>query len=108
MMAGARAKVGGGSYLSDHDPRIILGIGHRTKLDWIEVKWPRPQHTQLQRSAAELTVSLLYPASYEMGSSSGQVSPCPVLRNRVDMEMPNFVSGVASEGCDGAWQQAGT
>jgi enediyne biosynthesis protein E4 len=38
----SRTKVGGGSYLSDHDPRIILGIGHRTKIDWVEVRWPLP------------------------------------------------------------------
>jgi enediyne biosynthesis protein E4 len=35
-------KVGGGSFLSSHDPRMVLGIGHRAKIDWIEVKWPRP------------------------------------------------------------------
>jgi hypothetical protein len=35
-------KVGGGSYLSAHDPRMVLGIGKRPKLDWIEVKWPGP------------------------------------------------------------------
>jgi enediyne biosynthesis protein E4 len=35
-------KVGGGSFLSSHDPRIVLGIGGRTKLDSLEVKWPQP------------------------------------------------------------------
>ena len=35
-------KMGGGSYLSSHDPRMILGIGKRTKMDWLEVKWPQP------------------------------------------------------------------
>jgi hypothetical protein len=35
-------KVGGGSYLSSHDPRLVLGIGPRTKIDWIEIKWPEP------------------------------------------------------------------
>lgn len=35
-------KVGGGSYLASHDPRVVLGIGARTKLDWVEVKWPMP------------------------------------------------------------------
>jgi hypothetical protein len=35
-------KVGGGSYLSAHDPRMVLGIGKRTKMDWIEVEWPQP------------------------------------------------------------------
>jgi enediyne biosynthesis protein E4 len=37
-----RMKVGGGSYLSDHDPRLVLGIGKRTKIDWLEIKWPLP------------------------------------------------------------------
>jgi enediyne biosynthesis protein E4 len=35
-------KVGGGSYLSSHDPRIVLGLGQHTKVDWLEVKWPQP------------------------------------------------------------------
>ena len=35
-------KVGGGSYLSSHDPRMVLGLGQRTKMDWVEVKWPEP------------------------------------------------------------------
>jgi hypothetical protein len=37
-----RMKVGGGSYLSSHDPRMVLGIGARTRFDWVEVKWPGP------------------------------------------------------------------
>jgi enediyne biosynthesis protein E4 len=41
-------KIGGGSYLSSHDPRIVLGIGQRSKMDWIEVKWPKPS-TVVQR-----------------------------------------------------------
>jgi hypothetical protein len=35
-------KVAGGGYLSCHDPRLILGTGSRTKIDWVEVKWPSP------------------------------------------------------------------
>jgi hypothetical protein len=35
-------KVGGGGYLSAHDPRLVLGLGLRTKIDWLEVKWPQP------------------------------------------------------------------
>jgi hypothetical protein len=38
----SRMKVGGGSYLSSHDPRVVLGIGKREKVDWLEVKWPQP------------------------------------------------------------------
>ena len=37
-----RMKVGGGSFLSSHDPRIVLGIGKRTRLDWLEILWPQP------------------------------------------------------------------
>ncbi|HEX3354044.1 MAG TPA: CRTAC1 family protein [Terriglobales bacterium] len=37
-----RMKVGGGSYLSAHDPRMVIGLGQRTKVDWLEVKWPQP------------------------------------------------------------------
>jgi enediyne biosynthesis protein E4 len=35
-----RLKIGGGSYLSSHDPREILGVGKATKIDTIEIKWP--------------------------------------------------------------------
>ena len=31
-----------GADLSYHDPRIVLGLGPRTKIDWLEVKWPQP------------------------------------------------------------------
>ncbi len=41
-MKRSRMKVGGGSFLSAHDPRIILGAGQHPKVDWIEVKWPLP------------------------------------------------------------------
>ena len=37
-----RLKVGGGSYLSSHDPREVLGIGKRTKIDKLEIRWPLP------------------------------------------------------------------
>jgi len=38
----SRFRTGGGSYLSSHDPRVVLGIGGRTKIDWLEIKWPQP------------------------------------------------------------------
>ena len=37
-----RMKVGGGSFLSSHDPRVVLGVGKKTKLDWLEIEWPQP------------------------------------------------------------------
>ncbi len=38
----SRVKNGGGSYLSAHDPREVLGLGAAGKADWVEVKWPLP------------------------------------------------------------------
>jgi hypothetical protein len=38
----SRLKTAGGSYLSSHDPREILGLGVATKLDWLEIQWPLP------------------------------------------------------------------
>jgi hypothetical protein len=35
-----RLRTGGGSYLSSHDPREILGVGAATKIDGIEIRWP--------------------------------------------------------------------
>jgi hypothetical protein len=40
--ARSRFKSSGGSYLSAHDPREVLGLGTATKADWVEIKWPAP------------------------------------------------------------------
>lgn len=45
---GFRLKTGGGSYLSAHDPREILGLGKSNAVDWVEVHWPRPS-TRVER-----------------------------------------------------------
>ena len=38
----SRLKNGGGSYLSCHDPREVLGLGAATKVDSLEIRWPEP------------------------------------------------------------------
>src|SRR4029079_19755087 len=37
-----RFKVSGGSYLSSHDVREVLGVSTALKLNWLEIKWPQP------------------------------------------------------------------
>ncbi len=37
-----RLKNNGGSYLSSHDPREVLGIGSAAKIDEVEIDWPAP------------------------------------------------------------------
>ena len=38
----SRLKTAGGSFLSYHDPRMVLGIGRTKEIDWLEVEWPQP------------------------------------------------------------------
>lgn len=38
----SRLKTSGGSFLSASDPRELIGIGSAQKLDWLEVRWPKP------------------------------------------------------------------
>jgi enediyne biosynthesis protein E4 len=35
-----RHRKGGGSYLSAHDPRLLIGLGSLTKADRVEIRWP--------------------------------------------------------------------
>ena len=37
-----KMKNSGGSYLSSHDPRVVLGAGKAEKIDWVEITWPKP------------------------------------------------------------------
>jgi hypothetical protein len=38
----SRLKTSGGSYLSAHDPREVLGLGTAPRADWVEIRWPAP------------------------------------------------------------------
>ncbi len=38
----SRFKTHGGSYMSSHDLREVLGLGPSTTIDWLEIKWPLP------------------------------------------------------------------
>ena len=38
----SRYKANGGSYLSSHDMREVLGLGCSAKVNWVEIKWPQP------------------------------------------------------------------
>src|SRR5207237_182223 len=36
----SRLKTAGGSYLSSHDPREVLGFGSAKNIDYVEIRWP--------------------------------------------------------------------
>jgi hypothetical protein len=44
----SRLRNAGGSYLSSHDPREVIGLGAATGLDWLEIRWPPPS-TRVER-----------------------------------------------------------
>jgi hypothetical protein len=35
-------KTAGGSFMSTHDPREIIGLGAAQRIDWLEIHWPKP------------------------------------------------------------------
>jgi len=37
-----RLKSNGGSYLSSHDPRQVLGLGSAALVEYVEIQWPAP------------------------------------------------------------------
>jgi hypothetical protein len=44
-----RQRTAGGSYLSSHDPREILGAGAAESIDWIEVRWPSGKADRIEK-----------------------------------------------------------
>jgi hypothetical protein len=63
----SRLKTGGGSYLSSHDPREILGLGAATKVDWIEIRWPSGAVDRLSNPPVS--------TYFKIGEGQGIVSP---------------------------------
>lgn len=55
----SRLKTGGGSYLSSHDPREILGIGAATKVDSVEIRWPSGKVDRLTKLPLNTYVKIL-------------------------------------------------
>ena len=52
----SRLKTSGGSYLSSHDPREVLGLGQTNAVEWVEIQWPQPSGKVERFSFADLAV----------------------------------------------------
>ena len=52
----SRLKTSGGSYLSSHDPREVLGLGTNATLDWVEIRWPQPSGKVERFSFSDLAI----------------------------------------------------
>ncbi|MEW5977874.1 MAG: CRTAC1 family protein [Acidobacteriota bacterium] len=52
---------GGGSYLAAHDPRLHIGLGSRSRVERLEVRWPSGAHQQLSDLPADRVVTVQEP-----------------------------------------------
>jgi hypothetical protein len=59
MLKGTRLKTAGGSYLSSHDPREILGVGSAVKVTALEIRWPSGQVDRLNNLPVNRYVTLI-------------------------------------------------
>jgi len=55
-----RQRMSGGSYLSQHDPRIHFGLGQRTTVDRLEVIWPDGTKSTIQDIRADQLLTVRY------------------------------------------------
>jgi hypothetical protein len=49
---------GGMSYMSSSDPRVHFGLGSRTKVDLLEIRWPSGARTELENLAADQIITV--------------------------------------------------
>jgi hypothetical protein len=82
LRAGGRTLVrhvkGGGSYLSSHDRRLLIGLGAADRVDKVEIRWPYSE-ASVQRFGP-----LAADRSYKLVQGAGRALParCPPLKTR--------------------------
>ncbi len=74
-----KLKAGGSGYLSQHDPRLLFGLGQDKGAEWIEVAWPSGQRDRLGPVAANQSIRILEGrGSIEKVSERGFSLPDPL------------------------------
>jgi len=53
-----RVKAGGEGHLSQHDPRLLFGLGADTRADWLEVTWPSGSKQRFEGLRANQSVKI--------------------------------------------------
>jgi len=54
-----RIKDGGAGFISQHDPRLLFGLGRDQQADWVEVTWPNGEVERFQTEARAGSTLLL-------------------------------------------------
>ena len=52
----------GGSYLSSHDRRLLLGLGKAQLVDWLEIRWPAGNTQRLEKLAVDRYLTIKEPS----------------------------------------------
>ncbi|MGI9168076.1 MAG: CRTAC1 family protein [Pyrinomonadaceae bacterium] len=64
----SRLKTAGGSYLSSHDPREILGLGTAGKIDFLEIRWPSGKVDRLTNVSSNTYIKVIEGEGLSKGS----------------------------------------
>jgi hypothetical protein len=87
VKAGGRTIVrhvkGGGSYLSSHDRRLLIGLGESTRVDDVEVRWPNAA------ASTEHFGSLEADRSYKLVEGTGKAADARCPRVKLAAEGPH-------------------
>lgn len=54
-----KIKAGGAGYLSQHDPRLLFGLGKDARAEWIEVTWPSGRIQRFENIPANCSLRLV-------------------------------------------------
>ena len=54
-----KTKSGGSGYLSQHDPRLLFGLGDDPRAEWVEVAWPSGRRQRIDDVAAGRTLQIV-------------------------------------------------
>ena len=54
-----KLKAGGSGYLSQHDPRLLFGLGADDAAEWVEVEWPSGESQRYERIEAGTVLRLV-------------------------------------------------
>lgn len=77
-----KLKAGGSGYISQHDSRLLFGLGSDTKADWIEVIWPSGLKQRFEDIAAGISLKIVEGrANYEI-----------LKENRFELAAPSSVA----------------
>ncbi len=54
-----KIKAGGSGFISQHDPRLLFGLGQDAKAEWIEVTWPDGKTQRFDHVAANTSLRVI-------------------------------------------------